>query len=98
MKRRLGYSMREAEKEFFDSCDGTNVLHLIEVFGRPNGYDGEWMNVTRRVNDVPDAGELWMADEDGYDFIVNDGWDYEARECVGFDRDELREMKEAGEI
>ena len=95
MKRRLGYSMREAEKEFCDSCDGTHAMHLVEVFGRPNGYDGEWMDVTRPdpLRQVPRIGELWICDEDGYDEIVNDGWDYEGRECVGFDRAELADME-----
>jgi len=88
MKRNLGYSMREAEEEFFNSCDGTHQMNLIEVFDR----DGEY--VARPVGDVPDAGELWICDEDGLNVIVARDWAYEPRECVGFDRAELQDMKE----
>lgn len=94
MKRNLGYSMREAERIFFDSCDGTNAMHLIEVFER----DGQDVTTTTNLNDCPEIGELWLCDEDGFGYIVGQGWDYEMRETVGFDRAELIEMKEAGEI
>lgn len=96
VRRNLGYSMREAEQIFFDSCDGTNVMHLIEVFER----DG--INVERRRRDLEEApidvGELWLCDEDGFGYIVGQGWDYEMRETVGFDRAELIDMKERGEL
>lgn len=88
MKRNVGYDMRRAEALFFNACDGTNILHLIEVFAR-NGED-----VTRQIGDVPDAGELWIVDEDGYNEICSTTeWQFEGRESVGFDRAELEAME-----
>lgn len=86
----LGYSMREAEREFFNACDGTHAMHLIEVFDR----DGQ--DVTRQIMEFDDAGELWLCDEDGLNYIVARDWAYEPRETVGFDRAELAEMREEG--
>jgi hypothetical protein len=89
MKRNHGYDMQRAEKSFFDACDGTHILHLVEVFE----HDG--IDVTRTVGDVDHqlaAGELWIVDEDGHDEITAAGWLFEGRETVGFDRAELEEM------
>ncbi len=89
MKRNLGYDMRRAEKIFFDTADGTHMLHLIEVFERPGNDDVTRPDPTGQYDEI---GELWLCDEDGYDEIVNAGWSYEGREAVGFDRDELADM------
>jgi hypothetical protein len=99
MKRRLGYSIREAEKAFYDSCDGINLTCLLEVFERPNGYDGERMVVSRPHDEFVAIGEVWVVDEDGLDEITKpwERWDFRNLETVGFGRDELRDMKEAGE-
>lgn len=96
MKRNLGYDMRRAEKTFFDTADGTHMLHLIEVFER-DGTDVTRLPADTRISDVwvgeaERWGELWLCDEDGYDEIVNAGWSYEGREAVGFDRDELTDI------
>lgn len=97
IKHNLGYDMAYAEKTFFDSCDGTHILHLIEVFERPHSRSSapdKWSDVTRKIGDVDDAGELWMVDEDGYNDIVTEEWTFEGRETVGFERAELEAMED----
>jgi hypothetical protein len=95
MKRNLGYSMREAEKEFFDSCDGTNVMYLIEVFERDG--DDDVSRTDPHCATDPRWGELWLVDEDGMNSVVAHDWDFEYRETVGHDRAALIEMKARGE-
>ena len=89
MKTNLGYDMRAAEKVFFDTADGMHILHLVEVFARDGIAD-----LTRQVGDVPDAGELWMLDEDGFNEATEEEWEFEGRETVGFERAELEAMEQ----
>lgn len=74
IRQNLGYSMREAERAFFDACDGTHAMHLIEVFERDD------QDVTRDSADFVQIGELWLVDEGGMNYVVGRGWDYEPRE------------------